>query len=124
MKIFIPIKENSQRVSRKNFRILNGEPLYKFQLLKFNKFEIYVNTDSEEIYSSIKKDNRLSNVNVFYRKKELTGDKVSVCDLIKDFIISHNIDEPIAQIHVTSPFLKQETLLDAFSYIDRDWETH
>lgn len=123
MKIFIPIKKNSQRVPRKNFRILDGEPLYKFQLLKFNKFDIFVDTDSEEIYSDIKKDNRLKNVEVFYRKKELTGDKTSVCDLIKGFIISYDINEPIAQIHVTSPFLRQETLLDGFSYIKHGFDS-
>ena len=44
MKLFIPIKENSQRVDKKNFRILDGEQLYKYVMLKYSDFEIFVDT--------------------------------------------------------------------------------
>ena len=87
MNIFIPIKHNSQRVPRKNFRLLHGEPLYKHVLLKYTDFNVYVDTDSEEIYSELKSDTRFSNVNVFKRADHLIGDTVSVCDLIKIAII-------------------------------------
>ncbi len=48
----IPIKLNSQRVKGKNFRLVNGIPLYKYLLNKLkecNFDEIYVDSDSEEI---------------------------------------------------------------------------
>jgi len=115
--MFIPIKENSQRVPRKNFRILNGEPLYRHILLKYSDFEIYVDTDSEEIITEINKDTRLNNVKVYKRDSNLTGDNVSVCELIKDFIKKYNITEPIIQTHVTSPFLTPEILKKACFYI-------
>lgn len=117
MKIFIPIKNNSQRVPRKNFRLVKDEPLYKFQLLKFTEFEVFVDTDSDEIYNNIKKDNRLQNVSVFKRNSNLIGDSISVCELIKDFIINKQVVDPIVQIHVTSPFLNKEILVDAYNFI-------
>jgi len=117
MKIFIPIKEFSQRVYRKNFRIFEGEPLYKHSLLKYKNFQVYVDTDSQEIFEQIKKDSRLSNVEVYKRNKNLVGDKISVCDLIKDFIIKNKIEEPIAQLHVTSPFLEEKIIKEAFKYM-------
>ena len=87
MNIFIPIKHNSQRVPRKNFRLFNGEPLYKHVLLKYVDFDVYVDTDSEEIYSELNSDSRFSNIKVFKRADHLIGDTVSVCDLIKNFVL-------------------------------------
>ena len=113
MKIFIPIKHSSQRVKRKNFRDFGGEPLFKHTLLRYTDDEVYVDTDSDEIIELIENDDRLTNVVAFRRKNELRGHKVSVCDLIQDFIKTHNIKSHIAQIHVTSPFLRRETIAEA-----------
>ena len=115
MKIFIPIKENSQRVVRKNFRELNGVPLYKHTLNKLKDFEVYIDTDSDEIAAGIKMDSNLSNVSVYRRSEDLIGDDVSVCDLIQDFIKKYNIFDYICQLHVTSPFLDVDILEDAFN---------
>jgi len=117
--IFIPIKHNSQRVPRKNFRLLNGEPLYKHVLLKYVDFDVYVDTDSEEIYSELNSDIRFSNVSVFKRADHLIGDTVSVCDLIKNFILKFNIDKPIVQVHVTSPFLTATLLKKAYKFMKK-----
>lgn len=119
MIIFIPIKHNSQRVPKKNFRIFGSTPLFKHTLLKFKDHKVFVDTDSDEIYKSIKEDKRLTNVTVFKRETLLIGDAISVCELIKSFIIKFKIKEPVAQIHVTSPFLTIETLEDAFSKMDK-----
>lgn len=118
MKIFVPIKNSSQRVPGKNFRIFNGEPLYKHSLLAYSEFEVYVDTDSTEIIYELEKDSRFSNVTVYRRKTSLIGDTVSVCDLIKNFIIQYKIDEPLAQLHVTSPFLNGDLVKKAFKYMD------
>ena len=117
MNIFIPIKQNSQRVPRKNFRLFNGEPLYKHTLLKYPHDNVYVDTDSNEIYDAIKSDERLLNVEVFKRNPRLIGDTVSVCDLIKNFIHTYQIEGPIVQIHVTSPFLLYKTVKDGYNMI-------
>jgi len=117
MKIFVPIKEYSQRVPRKNFRIFYGEPLYKHALLKFSKNQVYVDTDSEEVIKGIQDDARLGHVLTYKRSRELVGHHVSVCDLIKNFIKRFEVQEPIAQIHVTSPFLNNKLLEDAAEYM-------
>ena len=112
MKVFIPIKENSQRVPNKNFRIFKGSPLYKHTLKKLNKFNVYVDTDSDIIYNEIIKDLTLKHVTVYKRNHEMIGDEVSVCELIKHFINKFNItNETICQLHVTSPFLKVKSFL-------------
>ena len=118
MKIFIPIKENSQRVTRKNFRIFNGLPLYKHTLYKLKSFDIFVDTDSKKIYDEINQDPELAHVTVFIREKELIGDEVSVCKLIENFIRKFNIEnETLCQIHVTSPFLTLDTLEHALQKV-------
>lgn len=119
MKIFIPIKHNSQRVPRKNFRLFGQEPLYKHCLMRYTNHEVFVDTDSDEIVEEITQDKRLRHVTVFRRNEKLVGDTVSVCDLIGNFITQFNIEAPLAQIHVTSPFLSESTLVDAFSYINK-----
>jgi len=116
MKIFIPIKHVSQRVPHKNFRLIDGEPLYKKTLKKFSNHEIFVDTDSDQIIEELKKD-KLENVTVFKRKGSLRGNEISVCELIKNFIYQFSIKEPIAQIHVTSPFLTADLLESAYRKI-------
>jgi len=114
MKIFIPIKHLSQRVPMKNFRSFNNEPLFKHTLLKYSKYDVFVDTDSQEIKKSINEDIRLKNVHVIERKEDLKGHNTSVCLLIKDFIVTYNITEPVIQLHVTSPFLREETVKQAY----------
>jgi len=116
--VFIPIKHNSQRVPRKNFRLFNGVPLYKHTLLKYSNEKVFVDTDSDEIFDGIKSDIRLSNVEVYRRDQSLIGDTVSVCDLIKNFILKYDIKQPIAQIHVTSPFLLASTVKSCYNIIN------
>jgi CMP-N-acetylneuraminic acid synthetase len=111
MIVFIPIKEKSQRVPNKNFRLVNGVQLYKRCLYKLSNFNVFVDTDSIEIINNIQTDSKLSHVTPYFRNKELHGHDMSVCDIIKSFITKFKIEnETICQTHVTSPFLKFETL--------------
>ena len=118
MKIFVPIKDSSQRVFRKNFRIFNAEPLYKHSLLKYHDSEVYVDTDSEEVLHQLERDIRFSNVTVFKRNPDLLGHEVSVCDLIKNFITEYDIIDPIVQLHVTSPFLDANLIKEAYKHME------
>lgn len=118
MKIFIPIKHESQRVSNKNFRMFAGEPLYKHTLLKLKDHSVYIDTDSQIVLKEVETDPRLKHVTGYQRKNNLQGHKVSVCDLIKNFITTYGMSEPIVQIHVTSPFLDIKTLEEAYSYMN------
>lgn len=116
MKVFVPIKERSQRTPNKNFRIFDGVPLYKHTLYKLTNFDVYVDTDSQKIIDEVQIDPKLKHVTAYVRDDVLVGDSVSVCKLINNFILKFNIiDEPICQLHVTSPFLDPRTLAAAFS---------
>jgi len=122
--IFIPIKEHSERVPRKNFREFCGKPLYLHTLYKYDGLDvkIFINTDSEEIENEIKKEQkkgRLFNVNVIRRKNKLIGDDVSVNLLIQDFLDEKYVEwnDWIAQIHVTTPFLNAETVIKSLEYM-------
>ena len=123
MKIFIPIKEVSQRVPKKNFRLFNDVPLYKHTLYKLKNFEVYVDTDSEEILKQIKEDPGLRHVVAYKRSKSLIGHEVSVCDLICFFIEKFSLSEIVCQIHVTSPFLNTTTLEKAHSIFNDGYDS-
>ena len=70
-KIFITIKENSQRVKKKNFiRFKNNTPLFKVLIYKLNKFKIYIDTDSKKIMKSINNDKLIKNTTVYLREKK------------------------------------------------------
>lgn len=122
MKLFIPIKENSQRVPGKNFRLLGDVPLYKYVLRKFNMFDIYVDTDSEKLMDEIIEDSTLTHVIPFMRSPKLIGDDVSVSDLISNFLNTFILVKGvICQLHVTSPFLTPKTLAKALdTYLMND----
>ena len=118
MIIYIPIKENSQRVPEKNFREFDGKPLWEHTIDKLKDFEVIVDTDSEEIITKCIDKNW---VLPYYRPKHLRGDNVSVVDLIKNFFDENPTDEWICQVHVTSPFLSVEHLKD-LEHKSKTWE--
>ena len=120
MKIFVPIKENSQRVKHKNFRKLNSEPLYDRLIRKFSNYEIYIDTDSEKI---IKETKAYQNVTAYYRDTSLIGDDVSVCDLISNFIKQFNVSGKVCQLHVTSPFIQSKTIDDAVMFFNKGYDS-
>ena len=116
MKIFIPIKHESQRVKNKNFRIFNGNPLWIHLIDKLSSFEVFIDTDSDKILE-IAKDYK--NIHAYKRESSLLGHKTSVVDLIKFFVDKFSFNnEIICQAHVTSPFLKVDHLKFAESIIE------
>jgi len=124
MIIFIPIKEISQRVPGKNFRLIKQVPLYVHFLKKIKNLQVFIDTDSEEIIEECKINKDLRHVKAYFRKKELSGHKVSVCNLIKNFIIEKNIkDKTVCQLHVTSPFLKRSTIDKAVSMLELGYDS-
>lgn len=117
MRIFIPIKKESQRVPNKNFRIFTDDlPLYKYVLLKYKKHDVYVDTDSEELIETISSDPELKHVTAYPRHRGNIGHEIPVTDLIRWYINKYRVDdrEYITQLHVTSPFLTCETVERAY----------
>ena len=125
MNVFIPIKQNSQRVPGKNFREFKGVPLYQYAINNILETkhinEIYIDTDSEEVLEFYK-DN--INVIAYRRHPNLVGDTVSVCDLIKYCIVHNDIkNDYMIQLHVTTPLIKQSTIETACNLINGDFDS-
>ncbi len=107
---FIPIKKDSERLKLKNFRKIDGKPLFKHVLDKINKIKdfdkVVVDTDSKEIHKYCLK----KNIPFIKRLDYLKTNKANGNDLLKYWIkIEPNYDYYF-QIHVTSPFVKIETI--------------
>ena len=86
--------------------------------------KIFIDTDSETILKECKTDNLLANVFAYKRKIEFIKMEKDHIDnlspsllMIENFIDNHVIDEneTIVLTHVTSPFLKKETISKAVS---------
>ena len=129
-KIFITIKENSQRVRKKNFiKFKNNIPLFKVLIYKLNKFKIYIDTDSKKIMNSIHNDKLITNTTVYLREKKFiemeNNGKSPGPYMIKNFLnkFVKDQDEPIIHAHVTSPFLKQKTLLNALTFMKQGYDS-
>ena len=110
----LPMKANSERVKGKNFKMLNGKPLYKWvldTLLSLKEIDlIIINTDAFELIKEF--PYKSSKILIRERRKELCGDFVSMNKIIKDDI--SNIDSKIyLMTHTTNPFLSTFTMSEA-----------
>lgn len=107
---FIPIKKKSERLKKKNFRILNKKPLYKHtidKVIKIKDFDkIIVDTDSKEIqkYCVNRK------ISFIHRNKRLLKPKSNGNDLLKYWISIEPNYDLYFQIHVTSPFVSLNSI--------------
>ena len=117
VKIFFIIKQNSQRVKNKNFQKIAGIPLYKRALYKLKKFNVFIDTDSNNIISNCKKDKNLNHVFCYRREQKFidmeNSKSLSPAPLmIKNFLDKYvkNKNEIVVTSHVTSPFLNVKTL--------------
>ncbi len=104
----IPIKSVSKRVKGKNFKIVNGKPLYRYLLdkLKFCNFDdVYVDSDSHEIEKYCKK----IGYHYLKRKSVLARDSANGNDLINyhSSIIRADI---YFQLFVTAPLLSVKSI--------------
>ena len=107
---FIPIKSNSERVKGKNFRILNGKPLYMHIIehsVEANCFDdIFVDTDSEEI-----KDFAESlGCKIIERLPELASNLANGNDLLNYHFLTNPGYDYYFQLFATAPFLQPETI--------------
>ena len=115
----LPMKNNSERVPGKNFKLFNGQTLFHVvlkKLLASNQIhKVIINTDSDIIKADVVKN--FPEVLIHERPVELRGDFVSMNE-----IIAHDIEHFKAdlylQTHSTSPLLNTATIDSAIaSYI-------
>lgn len=108
---FIPIKENSERVPGKNFRLLNGKKLYEYILehaLEAGCFDdIYVDTNSAEIKDYAAGHSILT----IDRLAELAQNTANGNDLL----VHHRSVRPdydfYFQLFATAPFLQPKSIV-------------
>ena len=104
----VPIKKNSKRVKGKNFRKINGRPLYRFLLDKIKKAnfdEVYVDSDSNEIKKYCEKNN----LKFIKRLEYLKKDDANGNDLLNYHASIINADIYF-HLFITSPLLKISTI--------------
>lgn len=113
LKALVPMKGHSERVPKKNIRMLAGKPLFHWiiETLSKSKYidEIIINTDSIEIADSAKKN---FNVTIHQRPEYLLGDMVSIQPLI-EYDLLNTVGEYYLQTHSTNPLLKTDTIDNA-----------
>ena len=126
MKIFTIIKEVSKRVPDKNFTDINGHPLWWHLLSELDGLDVTVNTDSQKFLKQIQMSN-LKSIKVIKRNQKHidwenneTIDTRPVESMLFDFCKTIDRSETVVLTHVTSPFLKKETIFDAVDILQND----
>lgn len=126
MKIFTIIKEMSKRVPDKNFTDINGHPLWWHLLSELDGLDVTVNTDSQKFLKQIQMSN-LKSIKVIKRNQKHidwenneTIDTSPVESMLFDFCKTIDRSETVVLTHVTSPFLKKETIFDAVDILQND----
>jgi CMP-N-acetylneuraminic acid synthetase len=107
----VPMRHHSQRVPGKNYRLLQGKPLYQHildTLLKVPELDqIVVDTDSPEIIEGVQA--KYPQITVINRPQALRADTVSMNE-----ILLHDTSQVKAdlylQTHSTNPLLKAATI--------------
>lgn len=108
----LPIKANSVRIKRKNFRNFCGKPLFQWiidTLLSIQEVSlIVINTDARGalIESGLQESDRIL---IRDRKKEICGDQISMNRVIEDDIANVPADIYL-MTHVTNPLLSSNTI--------------
>jgi len=122
VKVFIIIKEISERIPKKNFQLLDDLPLWKHLVKELQDLDVYIDTDSKLILNEC---SNMNNVIAYPRKQkfidfesgELSPALLMIDNFLDTFVEDDN--EIIITTHVTSPFLKQETILDAVNILKK-----
>lgn len=107
----VPMRHHSQRVPGKNYRLLDGKPLYQhilstlLQVPEIDKF--VVDTDSQEIIAGLQES--FPQVIVIDRPESLRADTVSMNEILM-YDISQVSSDLYLQTHSTNPLLKASTI--------------
>jgi CMP-N-acetylneuraminic acid synthetase len=111
----LPMKANSQRVCGKNFRLLEGRPLFRWMLDALLSIPaigtIVINTDARTLLETDPAI-RSERVLIRDRRAEICGDLVSMNHIIADDV-SAVVSPFYLMTHTTNPFLSPATILSA-----------
>jgi CMP-N-acetylneuraminic acid synthetase len=126
MKFFTIIKEQSERIPDKNFTDINGHPLWWHLLSELDGLDVTVNTDSKKFINQLH-SYKLKTISVIKRLQKHIDwennkniDTSPVEDMLFDFCETLDRSEIVILTHVTSPFLKKETIFDAVNMLNNN----
>lgn len=107
----VPMRHHSQRVPGKNYRLLDGKPLYQHILATLQNCPeietIVVDTDSPDIIEGI--HTSFPTVKVINRPESLRADDISMNEILL-YDISQYQSDLYLQTHSTNPLLKASTV--------------
>jgi N-acylneuraminate cytidylyltransferase len=116
MYALLPMKEHSERVPNKNFKLLSGKPFFFYiaDTLRETKLfkNLVINTDSVKI-SALALERYDKWVIIHNRPESLQGDFVSMNSIIDYDIQLLGNENDFLQTHSTNPFLSKETIINA-----------
>jgi len=120
-------RAGSKGFKNKNLKELNGIPLVYYTLAaikgfqdQYNDGKVYValNTDSEELFQVVKKQEILNEIIYVERKPELGGDMVAKVDVIRDTFLSTYNDifpDVVIDLDITSPMRSVADIANVFN---------
>ena len=121
----IPMRQHSQRVPGKNYRLLAGKPLYQHiisTLLDVPEIStIVVDTDSESIIEGLGRD--FPRVQVINRPEHLRGDDIPMNDILL-YDTSQVTADFYLQTHSTNPLLRAKTVSEAVQAFLTNYPKH
>lgn len=107
----LPMKGHSERVPKKNLRVIAGKPLFAWVLEALEAVGavdvVVVNTDCDNIASAVQ---NFKKVKVHRRPEELCGDFVSMNRIIEYDVERLSKYEHFIQTHATNPLLRADTI--------------
>jgi CMP-N-acetylneuraminic acid synthetase len=106
----VPMRHHSQRVPGKNYRLLDGRPLYQHilsTLLQVKEItQVVVDTDSPEVIKGVQQF--FPEVKVLDRPAELRADTVPMNEILL-YDVSKYPSDLYLQTHSTNPLVRPET---------------
>lgn len=112
----VPMRHHSQRVPGKNFRLLDGRPLYQHILSTLQQVpeisQIVVDTDSDEIIEGIQSS--FPRVTVLRRPEELRADTIPMNEILM-YDTSQVQADLFLQTHSTNPLLRVDSISRAIN---------
>lgn len=111
---FIPIKANSERVTGKNFRVLNGKKLYEYiieHVMEAECFDdIFIDTNSEEIKTYAEE----KGLSVIERVEMLAQNTANGNDLLIYHRKKYAEYDYYFQLFATAPYLQPDSILNCY----------
>jgi len=130
--VVIPMKENNQRLSGKNVKLLGGTPLYQWCLSTMCEVDVdrivldiwgsqlatQVTTELLQLHADGTIENDAPEISVIPRIPELRDEMIGGDKLLAPFVTDPGTI--YMQAHVTSPFVSPEAYTAAFEQFDED----